>query len=254
MKLAHGTGRIIVPPKKKELPPGSYVLRVRVGAVEGTPAERRFIQVGHPQRQIESRNWGLEGRAISTHQVTGTIENPETIEILLEVTADTIREFAVQEKQPNNGNLKALWNAHNEWKTKNGYGHPPAIWIDWVELEGPLPKSEIAKSKVHRVEPETTINPKNENAIKGMEETYKRFAQWQRGVDEAAKTPENQANIAEIAKTEKLTLDPLRFYRFADRLKGVPDAKDFGFKDAPEASIVQVLRLPTPRPLPSLAW
>ena len=137
LKLAHGTGRIIVPPKKKELPPGSYVMRVRVGAVEGTPAERRFIQVGHPQRQIESRNWGLEGRAISTHQVSGTIENPETIEIPLEVTSSTIREFAVQEKQPNTGNLKALWDAHNAWKTKNGYGHPPAIWIDWVELEGP---------------------------------------------------------------------------------------------------------------------
>ena len=137
LKLAHGTGRIIVPPQKMELPPGSYVMRVRVGAVEGTPAERRFIQVGHPQRQIESRNWGLEGRAISTHQVTGTIENPETIEIPLEITADTIREFAVQEKQPNNGNLKALWDAHNKWKKENGYGHPPAIWIDWVELEGP---------------------------------------------------------------------------------------------------------------------
>ena len=138
LKLAHGTGRIIVPAKKKKLRPGSYVMRVRVGAVEGTPPERCFIQVGHPQRQIESRNWGLEGRAISTHQVTGTIANPETIEIPLEVTADTIREFAVQEKQPNNGNLKALWNAHDEWKRKNGYGHPPAIWIDWVELEGPL--------------------------------------------------------------------------------------------------------------------
>jgi len=137
LKLAHGTGRIIVPPKKKELPPGSYVMRVRVGAVEGTPAERRFIQVGHPQRQIESRNWGLEGRAISTHQVSGTIENPETIEIPLEVTSETPREFAVQEKQPNNGNLKALWDAHNRWKKENGYGHPPAIWIDWVELEGP---------------------------------------------------------------------------------------------------------------------
>lgn len=138
LKLAHGTGRIIVPPKKENLPPGSYVMRVRVGAVKGTPAERRFIQVGHPQRRIESRNWGLEGPAISTHQVTGTIENPETIEIPLEVTSDTIPEFAVQEKQPNNGNLKALWDAHNRWKKENGYGHPPAIWIDWVELKGPL--------------------------------------------------------------------------------------------------------------------
>ncbi|MGB1708696.1 MAG: DUF1592 domain-containing protein, partial [Rubripirellula sp.] len=137
LKIAHGTGRIIVPQTKKELPPGSYVMRVRVGAVKGTPASRRFIQVGHPQRLIESRNWGLEGPAISTHQVTGTIENPETIEIPIEITSDTIREFAVQEKQPNNGNLKALWDAHNRRKAENGYGHPPAIWIDWVELEGP---------------------------------------------------------------------------------------------------------------------
>ena len=136
LKLAHGTGRVIISPKK--LPVGNYILRVRVGAVEGTPPARRFIQVGHPQRMIESRNWGLEGPAISTHQVSGTIDNPETIEIPLEVGADTIREFAVQEKQPNNGNLKALWNAHNAWKKENGYGHPAAIWIDWVELEGPI--------------------------------------------------------------------------------------------------------------------
>ncbi|MDA7977023.1 MAG: DUF1592 domain-containing protein, partial [Pirellulales bacterium] len=139
LKLAHGTGRVIVSPEK--LPAGNYVMRVRVGAVEGTPTARRFIQVGHPQRQIESRNRGLDGPAISTHQVSGTIENPETIEIPLEIGADTIREFAVQEKQPNNGNLKALWDAHNAWKKENGYGHPPAIWIDWVELEGPLSSS-----------------------------------------------------------------------------------------------------------------
>lgn len=136
LKLAHGTGRVIVSPKK--IPTGNYVMRVRVGAVKGTPPARRFIQVGHPQRMIESRNWGLEGPAISTHQISGTIENPETIEIPLEVGADTIREFAIQEKQPNTGNLKELWDAHNRWKKENGYGHPPAIWIDWVELEGPL--------------------------------------------------------------------------------------------------------------------
>ena len=147
LKLAHGTGRVIVAPREKQLAPGNYVMRVRVGAVEGTPASRRFIQVGHPQRLIESRNWGLEGPAISTHQVTGTIDNPETIEIPLEVTATTIPEFAIQEKQPNNGNLKALWNDHNKWKAKNGYGHPPAIWIDWVELEGPHSASKEIRTR-----------------------------------------------------------------------------------------------------------
>ena len=90
LKLAHGTGRVIVSRKKKHLPAGNYVMRVRVGAVEGTPAERRFIQVGHPQREIDSRDWGLQGRAISTHQISGTIEEPEIIEIPLEVSTTTL--------------------------------------------------------------------------------------------------------------------------------------------------------------------
>ncbi|MDA7916270.1 DUF1592 domain-containing protein [Verrucomicrobia bacterium] len=157
LKLAHGTGRVIVAPK--DLPPGNYVMRVHVGAVKGTPSSRRFIQVGHPQRQIPSRNWGLEGPAISSHQVTGTIENPETIEIPLEIGSQTTREFAVQEKQPNTGNLKELWNAHNAFKTTNGYGHPPAIWIDWVELEGPH-NSSSPKTWKQRREVETHANAK----------------------------------------------------------------------------------------------
>jgi len=139
LKLTHGTGRVIVAPKK--MPMGNYVLRVRLGTVKGTPASRRFIELGHPQRDIGSRDWGLKGRAISVHQVSGTIEKPETIEISIEVRSDTIREFAVQEKQPNNGNLKVFWDEHNKFKNENGYGHPPAIWIDWIELEGPLPKA-----------------------------------------------------------------------------------------------------------------
>ncbi|MFT5471187.1 MAG: hypothetical protein ACI8UO_006320, partial [Verrucomicrobiales bacterium] len=227
LKVAHGTGRIIVSPE--ELPPGNYTLRVRAGKVEGSPASRHFIEVGHPQREIEVRNWGLEGQPISSHQVTGTIENPETIEIPLEVGSKTTREYAIQEKQPNNGNLKALWDAHNKLKAENG--HPPAIWIDWVELEGPLPKVDITESKIHRVEPEKTINPRNEKEIERMEDDFERYAQWQKGVDQVAKTPENQAIIAEIAKKEPHILDPLRFYQFADRLKGAPDARDFGFED-----------------------
>ena len=234
LKVAHGTGRIIVAPE--EMPPGSYTLRVAAAAVEGAPTSRHFIEVGHPQRQIESRNWGLEGKAISSHQVTGNFENPQVIEIPLEVGADTIREFAIQEKQPNNGNLKALWSAHNALKAENGYGHPPAIWIDWVELEGPHPLVKTNQSEIHRVEPELTINPANEKEIAGLEDAYARFTRWQKGVDEAAKTPANQAKIAEISKTEPRIDDPFLFYRYADLLEGAPDPKDFGFRDANTAA------------------
>jgi hypothetical protein len=121
----------------EDLPPGKYVLRVRAGVVPGSPSARHFIQIGHPQRQVP-RNRGLAGQPLSTHQVSGTIQQPEIIEIPLVVGAETSREFAIQEKQPNNGDLKALWDAHNRLKRKNGYGHPPAIWIDWVEVSGPV--------------------------------------------------------------------------------------------------------------------
>ena len=136
LKLAHGTGRVVVT-VNEDLPLGKYVLRVRTGVVPSSPSARHFIQIGHPQRQVP-RNRGLAGQPLSTHQVSGTIQQPEIIEIPLEMRPETPREFAIQEKQPNNGNLKALWDAHNRLKRKNGYGHPPAIWIDWVELVGPI--------------------------------------------------------------------------------------------------------------------
>ena len=234
LKLTHGTGRVIVAPK--EMPPGNYVMRVRVGVVEGTPASRRFIQVGHPQRQIEIRDWGLEGRAISSHQVVGTIDNPEVIEIPLEVGTNTPKEFAVQEKQPNNGNLKVRWGEHNTWKKENGYGHPPAIWIDWVEIEGPLPEGEVVASKTYRVEPEKTINPENEKEIAQIEDAYKRFTQWQVGVDKAAVTPKNKAKISELSKNEPAITHPIHFYRYAHLLDGAPDPGDFGFKDSGKAA------------------
>ena len=158
LKLTHGTGRVIVAPKK--MPVGDYIFRVRLGTVKGTPAARKFIEIGHPQREIESRDWGLKGKPISVHQVTGTIEAPQIMEIPIEVRSDTTREFAVQEKQPNNANLKALWNEHNQLKAENGYGHPPAIWIDWAEIEGPIPKNQVPESTITRVEAEQMINPK----------------------------------------------------------------------------------------------
>ena len=137
LKPTHGTGRVIVSPEN--LPLGNYTLRVRVGALKGADPSRRFIDVGHPQRTYTALeyDYGLEGRAISTHQVSGTIEEPQIIEVPLEVRSDTIREFAVQEKQPNNGKMKALVGAFSAARKKNGYGIPPAIWVDWVELEGP---------------------------------------------------------------------------------------------------------------------
>ena len=138
LKLTWGIQRIDVTPKPKNLPPGMYRMRVRAGVVEGTPAYRHFIQIGHPQR-VNQVPAGFASLPISSHQVTGTIEQPEIIETLLEVGLHTQKEFGIQERQPTNG--KSLRDAYNRDKRANGYGTPPAIWIDWIELEGPLPET-----------------------------------------------------------------------------------------------------------------
>jgi hypothetical protein len=138
LKLTWGIQRIDVTPKPKNLPPGTYSMRVRAGVVEGSPSYRHFIQIGYPQR-VNQVPAGFASLPISSHQVTGTIEQPEVIETQLEVGLHTQREFGIQERQPTNG--KSLRDAYNRDKRNNGYGTPPAIWIDWIELEGPLPET-----------------------------------------------------------------------------------------------------------------
>ncbi len=138
LKLTWGIQRIDVTPKPKNLPPGKYRMRVRAGVVEGSPSYRHFIEIGHPQR-VNGVQAGFASLPISSHQVTGTIEQPEIIETQLEVGLLTQKEFGIQERQPTNG--KSLRDAYNRDKRSNGYGTPPALWIDWIELEGPLPNT-----------------------------------------------------------------------------------------------------------------
>jgi hypothetical protein len=116
---------VVVP---KDWPPGQYTLRVRMAALEDTPAERHFIEVGHPTQPGAFD-------ILSTHQVTGTFEQPQTIEIPVTLTSTGSRTFAIREKRQNSREqevaIAVLYrNKHKTW-------YPPAMWIDWMELEGP---------------------------------------------------------------------------------------------------------------------
>ena len=124
----------MTPPKGK-LVPGTYKLRIRAGSVKGSDPNRHFIQIGHPQRR-NGVPAGFEGKPIRSHQVTGTTEKPQIIETTVKIGADTPREFGIQERQPEDRNLHRK--EFFQFKKKNGYGYPPAVWIDWIELEGPL--------------------------------------------------------------------------------------------------------------------
>ena len=53
-------------------PVGDYIVRVKAAATKDVPPERRFLDFG-----IYART----GRVMATHEITGTIEKPQVIEI-----------------------------------------------------------------------------------------------------------------------------------------------------------------------------
>jgi hypothetical protein len=115
---------------RAEWPAGRYLLRMRVAANEAAPKERHFIEVG--QRGDDVSNFTVFG----AHQVTGTLAQPQVIELTVDVRTNGKREFAVREKRPNSRTAE-IRSYHDEFE-KTGHGPVPAIWIDWLEVEGPL--------------------------------------------------------------------------------------------------------------------
>ena len=232
LKLAWGIQRFDIRPKPQDAPPGTYKLRIRAAAVKGSDPSRHFIEIGHPQKDKYTSS-GF-AKLISTKQVSGTLENPEVIEIKVVIGTNTHPVLGIQERQSKKA--KSLREKFDRHKKENGYGTPPAIWVDWIELEGPIQENQSPKLEITRVEPEKTINPANEEYIRQVEARQERFKQWKKGVDEAAKSSENQVIIAEIRKKNRLIDHPNRFYTFAEHFKGVPDPRDFGFIDCQKAA------------------
>ena len=100
------------------------------------------------------------------------------------------------------------------------------------------------KPRVFRVEPEETVNVQSLKNMKQLEETYQRYLLWKAEVDKAAQAPENQKVIEQIREKYKLDdlTDNVRLYQNADLLKGGPDAKKFGFRDANQANKRSLVR------------
>ena len=166
LKLAWGVQRFDIRPDPKDVPPGTYKLRIRAAAVKGSDPSRHFIQIGHPQK--DKRTSKGFAKLLSTQQVSGTLENPEIIEISVVIGANTHPVLGVQERQPK----KSLLSEFARHKKENGYGTPPAIWVDWMELEGPIKETGV---QTFRVEPEKTVNVQSAKWMKRLEEAHQRF-------------------------------------------------------------------------------
>ncbi len=110
-------------------PVGDYIVRVRAGAVKDCPPERRFLDFG-----IHART----GKVLHTSEITGTIENPQIIEIPLTLT----RGNATRENRSLFFREKGSWDTNEEGARKrseavkrNGIGPELVLWVDWIEVE-----------------------------------------------------------------------------------------------------------------------
>lgn len=114
-----------------QAPAGNYILRARVARLDDAPPQRRFIEHGLVGRDGQIRRAGVR-------EVTGTLDRPQIIEIPFSTAANGSRVYRILEKgtRDSDDQQHALF---FEAFNKDGVGPPFAIWLDWVEVEGPLP-------------------------------------------------------------------------------------------------------------------
>jgi hypothetical protein len=137
LMVGHGLSRLDITPPPP-VAPGDYRLRYRVGAVKDSLVDRRFVEVGYAIN--DGFNWDLSS-VLSSHQVTGSIEEPQIIEVPIKVSSDTSVWFGIREKQPRDVSHRASF--HYGRFHSNGYGAEPVNWVDWVEWEGPLNTTQL---------------------------------------------------------------------------------------------------------------
>jgi hypothetical protein len=162
----------------EEAEPGEYVLRFRIGAVKGTPKERHFVELGSRMKPEEREDFTL----MQTFQISGTTDEPQTIEVPVSISAGGPRSFVVREKRDVKLDFEIYQTARKETKV----GPPSALWIDWVEWEGPFRRSAVETlTKTLRIQPESRRADVERGHLR-YKYLNEQYAKWQAaGADEA---------------------------------------------------------------------
>ncbi len=112
-------------------PAGDYLARIRlaaVGSLQLAPSRPELkptpTRAPEGRRQFLDVTLGDSEKVLSNHHVTGTMEMPQELVVPISVEKTGTRHFKLRETNPDVSNADP---------DKN-----PAIWIDWIELEGPV--------------------------------------------------------------------------------------------------------------------
>jgi hypothetical protein len=137
--VANLNHRWVTLPVPKDWPAGQYKVRARLAATDEGPVERRFVDflTAHPSNLV-----------VSTHQVTGTMAKPQVLEFTCKVDAESGRAFKFGEKAVlgNADGKGPAGDVFREGFEATRIGPEYAVWIDWVEVEGPIQPPEISSA------------------------------------------------------------------------------------------------------------
>ena len=144
-----------------------FIIRARVAVLhDDVPEHRRFVEYG----TTSAGNAGGEINVLGFHRVTGTMENPQVIEIAFSPARNDDRTFKIRERHINESEAAKRFFMTSLAKTK--LGPPPALWIDWMEWEGPIIEEWPPESRT-RIFPE---KPEGQNQSEYARAIIKGFA------------------------------------------------------------------------------
>jgi hypothetical protein len=106
---------------------GIYKIRARVGLTESATPEKSFLDLVFFEKSVSSF------KRIESFHITQTIDNAQIIEAAIEVNGSGTYAFRDKLTQA------ARKNIQKTHRKKKGQSLRGALWIDWVEVEGPLP-------------------------------------------------------------------------------------------------------------------
>lgn len=115
-------------PQLRAWQPGKYIIRVRAGAYKEDPERFRYLEFVRREDQNVTR--------LGWRKVNATLQKPETIEFEIDHEPGLDAAYWVQKRSHMDRGDKSL---HSQLIKQNGYGTPWGVWVDWFEMEGPLP-------------------------------------------------------------------------------------------------------------------
>lgn len=107
-------------------PAGDYVVRVRLAGNEKADPQRRFIEFGMGSGNPKHHD--------SAHMVSGTLTEPQTIEIPVTLHAKGGRSFFIRERGTQDDDSQPV-RKQGAGISENTVGPDFAIWLDWAEVE-----------------------------------------------------------------------------------------------------------------------